>query len=424
LSVDKLNNDRHRLTDGVNNIRGVYAGSVQSSGQIQADTVGEENMADDANPRVRTAEGASCTDLVYSGFLPTTSSSLVLTIPSGVAYPDGYRVEKTTSTASTLQASKWTYKYILTSGSFAENVVTIGSSTPTAPANSALLFRASTDATTINAISDLRRTSCAGGPFSAISDVTGEATLSDLFANGIRTRRYSLAGRTPSGYAEGAFVSYDTATTFKVTSGSLYINGKYRAVSQDVTVTTSADAPASGGSGIDSGSVTTNTRYYVYGVADQDEVGTFSVSYSTSASAPAGTTNYRLIGSINTDATSLFTSKDTVTAHGISQRELPAAWVVLSQSGSQTILDSFNISGIADGGVAGDTVITIDSDLASPNYAVYCTANEISTTTNICAIKGGTTPGVGSFNIAVRNDANSQTDATYVSVLVYGDTRK
>lgn len=422
--VEKLNNDRVALTNGVNNIRGVFAGSVQSSGQVKADTIGEENMADDANPRIRTAEGASCVDLVSSGFLPDTSASLVLTIPAGVAYPDGYRVEKTSSTAATLTASKWTYYYILSSGSFDTNVTAIDAAVPTAPSNSAVLFRASTDATTISTITDLRTTSCTAGPFENISDATGEGTLEDLFSNGSPVRRFSPAGRTPNGWAQGAFVSWDTHTTFKVTPGSLYINGKYRAVSTNTTVTTGNDAPSTGGSGLDSGAIAASTRYYVYGVADQDAVDSYSISYSTSASAPAGVTNSRLIGSILTDASSLFVSKDVITAHGISDKEVVSGWINFNGSGTVAINNSYNVSSLTDLGV-GNYTITWDYDFQNANYvtAGNCIETNIPDSC-IVSIQFGTTPTAGAITLLIANDSGSPIDQSIIQFLGIGDKSK
>lgn len=421
-SVDKLNNDRHGLTDGVNNVRGVYAGGVQSSGQIKADTIGEENMYDDANPRIRTNEGASCTDLVYSGLLPATSASLVLSIPAGVAYPDGYRVEKTSATAATVTASKWTYYYLLTSGSFDTNVTNIDASTPTAPSNSAILFRASSDATTINTITDLRKTSCAAGPFEAISDASGQATLDDMLAFGQPVRRFSQAGRTTQGIARGMFVSWDSHTTFTVTSGAAYINGKFRAISTDTTVTTANDAPSTGGSGLDTSSVGASTRYYVYAVADQDAVKTPSFTYSTNASAPVGVTNYRLIGSIVTDGSSLFTSRDVITAGGISEREIVGGWVTVDQAtGSQVIKDSFNVSSISDGG-SGLTTVTWDADFNNANYALSGMGRNTATAGYFVDYEGA--PAVGSVALGHRAHDNTLTDGAYVTVIAFGDTRK
>jgi len=420
--VGQLNRDRTTLANSVNNIRGVYAGSAQSSGQIKADTIGEENMADDANPRVRTAEGASCGDLVYSGLLPSTSSSLVLTIPAGVAYPDGYRVEKTSSTSATLEANKWTYYYLLTSGSFTSQTQTIDGSEPSQPANSVKLFRASTDATQIVSIQDLRSTSCATGPFQSINDAASEATLEDILTNGQPVRRFSPTGRTPQGFAQGAYVSWNAHTSFKVTPGALYINGKYRILSQDVTVTTSTDAPLTGGSGLDTGSVTGGPkRYYVYGVADQESVKTFSVTFSESSSAPTGVTNYRLIGSINSDASNLFTSQDTMTAHALTEREIIGGWVNFDGTGTIAIRQSYNVSSLTDNGT-GDYTVTWDADFNTANYA--CVANGGSASAGSPNIPTCYAQATGSSSITTEDEGGTARDSAVVTAVAFGDFRR
>lgn len=365
----KLNADRIALTNGVNNIQGVYAGSAQSSGQIKADTVGEENMADDANPRIRTNESGSCPDYVFSGMLPVTSSSLVGSIPSGVAYPDGYRIEKTDSTAKTFTANKWTYVYLLTSGSFDYQEQTIGGTEPTQPANSARIARVSTDATTIVAVTDLRKTSCAAGPFSAVADTTGEATLGDLLMFGSPVKNTATTG-----FIQGLHVSYDTNTTFKVTSGGAYINGKYRITSVDLTVTQSGDNPLTGGSGVDT-SIAASTRYNVFAVADQSNAKTLSVTYSSLA-APAGVTNYRKIGEIGTsaqvDSVIPFLSSDIVTFGSVAQRELVSGWAHFDGSGAVIAsFDSMNVSSVTDLGT-GSYAIVWDINFANKRYAVTC----------------------------------------------------
>lgn len=420
----KLNNDRTALVNGVNNVRGVYAGGIQSSGQIKADTIGEENMADDANPRIRTNEGASCPDFVASGLLPSTSASLVLTIPTGVAYPDGYRVEKTSSTGANLTASKWTYYYILTSGSFATNEVTIGGSTPSSPANSAVLFRASSDATTINTITDLRKTSCAAGPFSSIADAAGEATLADMFSVGVDNRRFSPAGTTPEGWVRGLHVSLDATTTqFLVTKGSAYINGKYRFISQDVTVPSTADLPSDGISGLDSGSVVSDTTYYVYAVGDVSESRNLSVTYSTSPTGPAGVTNYRLIGRIGTNSSSRFASSSTVyTAHALSSGEYVGGWINFQGTGTVQIKGSRNVSALADNGT-GDFTVTWDRDFSDSNYVLSGIVGNGATGNHgfMRQAQVASPIAAGSSRIdVIRNDGTTQIDTESVMLVAVG----
>ena len=240
-----------------------------------------------------------------------------------------------------------------------------------------------------------------------------------MLSVGVPVRRFSPAGRTPSGFAHGAFVSWDTHTTFKVTSGSAYIGTKYRRVSTDTTVSQTADAPLTGGSGIDSGATGASTTYYVYLVADQEGVNTYSVTYSTNASAPVGVTNYRLIGMIRTDATSLFTSRDIVTVHGLSERETIAGWVKYTTVGSTQILDSYNVSGLTDD-ATGVTTISWLSPFNNVSYDVLCMAG---TTRGYCHLGGS--PSTSSVSIVTTdNNGASSIDQAHVMVLAIGDSRK
>lgn len=363
----RLNEDIVELTNSVNNI---------DDSQMKADTLLERSFADEINPRVRTAEGASC-EFVHSGLLPSTDSDLTSDISAGTAYPLGYRINKASATAHTYTASKWTYVDIDINGDFQYQEQTIDGSAPAVASNSIRLARVSTDSTQIVAVSDLRTTSCTSGPFEAISDVSGEATLEDILANGAHVRQFSHAGRTPVGYVGGLIVSWDTHTTFKVTKGAAYINGKYRFSSSDITVPQTADSPSTGVSGLDTGSVGTSARHCIYAIADQDSVPSYSVSFSQSCSSPTGITNYRLIGSIATDASGLFTSQDVTTAHAIGAREVVGGWARFNTSSSTTLTRGYNVSGLTDQGT-GDTTVTWDFDFEGSGgdelYSCVCSS--------------------------------------------------
>lgn len=401
------------------NFTQVLIGGVNSinAANVVDDSIGEAEMADEINPRIRTYEGAGC-EFVYTGLLPSTSASLTTSTSSGTAYPRGYRINKASSTPNTYTASKWTYVDIDINGDFQYSEVAIGAAAPSVATNSIRLARVSTDSSTVVSVQDLRTTSCTNGPFTNISSAAGEANLNDVLSNGSTVRRFSPAGRTPVGLARGAFVSYDGFTTFKVTPGVLYINGKYRSVSSDISVTTGNDDPANGISGLDTGSISGSTKYYVYGVADQDSTKSFSVTYSTSTTGPSGVTNYRLIGSINTDATSLFTSRDTVTVHGIFDRELIGAYCVINASA--TILDSYNVSGTVDNG-AGDWTCTVDSDFNNSNYGVVGTCENVADAGEFVtsSVAAGSIRGV-----CKSNTTSTATDSARVSMIAVGDARR
>lgn len=410
----RLNDNFTRsLTGGINstNSANIVDGSIVSS-----------DVAESISPITRTYEGASC-EFVYSGLLPVTDSDLTSDIASGTAYPRGYRIKKTSGTSKTYGASKWTFVDIDINGDFQYTEVAIGAATPSVASNSIRLARVSTDGTTINDVSDLRTTSCTQGPFSTIGTGTGESNLDDVFANGQYVRRFSPAGRTPNGLAVGAFVSWDAHTTFKVSPGALYINGEYRTASTDITVTQAADDPTNGGSGIDTGSIAASTTYYVYGVADQGAVKPFSVSFSTSASAPTGITNYRLIGRIRTDANNNFVSRDIVTAHAIAPMELVGARVLFDGTGTVVTnpVNAFNVSAIADNATGTYTITFAENFARVPSISGSCRNTAAAGSMCVVSIEGDTAITASSVKFHTEDDAGSEVDSPQVSIIANGD---
>lgn len=406
----KLNrNFQQSLTGGINNVE---------SANITNDTLTEADMADEINPRVRTYEGAAC-EFVYSGLLPVTDADLTTDTAAGTAYPRGFRIKKSAATAHTYTASKWTWVDIDQNGDFQYSELPIGSATPSVAANSIRLARVSSDGAAVVSVQDLRTTSCTSGPFDILSDATGESNLDDLMANGQELRQYSNAGRTPNGLARGAFVSWDTHSTFKVTTGSLYINGKYRTASSDITVTTAADDPTTGGSGLDTGVIGATKTYNVFAVADQSSVKPYSITYSESA-APTGVTNYRLLGKIKTDASSLFTSRDITTVHGISGRETFGGWVKFDCATGANIYSSYNVSAVTYNGT-GDCTVSWDNDFSNGNYApLYSAEVDSGGNAHIVNTKEGTAPAAGSITVEVLNDAGGNDDGLEITVAATG----
>lgn len=411
----KLNrNFSQLLTGGINNIEGA---------NIKNDSLLEANFADEINPRIRFYEqggsGTEC-EMVYTGFIPATSASLTTDTSAGTAYVRGYRISRASATTKSYTASKWTYVDVDASGDFHYTEVAIGAAAPSIYTNSIRLARVSSDATTVNTVSDLRTTSCTTATFVGTKGSSTEASLSDILINGqpVRKTFANNTQTTPNGYAQGAFATWDTHTTFKVSSGGLYINGKYRANSTTTTVTTGADDPANGVSGITSGAVGASTAYNIYAVADQDATKTFSVSFGTGAT---GLTNYRLIGSIKTDATNLFTSADVYVAHAIMPNEIQAirGWVSFNGS-SMAINASYNLSSITDNGGTGDYTLNWTSPFSSANYAVAGTVNAANNGANEYFI-GTRTKAAGTTQIYTAQGGGTLVDQTMVDVMVIGN---
>lgn len=348
----RLNENFTELTQSVNNVE---------TTQIPDDTLTEADMADEINPRIRTAEGASCQDFVYSGLLPATDSDLTSDISAGTGYPKGYRIVKNSATAHTYTASKWTYVDLDINGDFEYQEQTIGGSAPSVGSNSMRLARVSTDTSTINSVLDLRNTNCASGPFSAISDTSSGANLAQLFESGSPVKDGGA-----NGWIQGCHVKWSAHDSFTVKSCSAFINGEYRFSSSDITVPSTADDPTQGTSGVDT-SISSNTRYNVFLAADVENSSALSVTYSSSAT-PAGVTNYRKVGEIKTDASSLFTSRDVVRVNAVTSRELLHGWINFNGTGTIAIRDSANVSGITDNGGSGDYTVTWDVDFSDANY--------------------------------------------------------
>lgn len=405
LTVAKFNADLDRIYVKVN-------ANIQTD-NIANDTLTEADMADEINPRIRTYENFG--EYVDDGLLQTTTSgTLTGTIPAGTAYPRGYRIDKTSGTSKTYAANTWTYADIDINGDFQYSEVAIGAAAPAIAANSVRLFRASTDGTQVVDVQDLRILNPAAA-FANIVDVSGEATLEDIFNTG------SPHATETVGLIRGCQVSFDTHTSFKVLRGVAWVNGHIRRVSSDVTVNQIADDPTQGGSGLDTGAISASTTYNVFLVADQSNVKTWSISFSTGA-APTGITNYRKIGQIKTDASSLFISQDVLSSHSYGKKEIVAGWICFDGTGSSSVKDSHNVSSLVDYGTA-DYGITWDKDF--PGYA-----NRVSYCWVVTTKTAGTDPSLPRFERVtggelrfqtVRTDTFASQDANYVNVIAYGE---
>ena len=291
----KLNRDIQQLTAGVNNIESV---------NVASDSLKESNFADEINPRIRTHESAVCSNFVYSGLLPATGASLTTNITAGTGYPLGYRVYKASNTAHTYTASKWTWTDLDTNGDFHYTETAFGAAAPAVYANSMRLAMVSSDAATVNYVLDLRTTSCTTGPFSLISDATGESSLGDLLQYG------------DGGFQQGLELVSKDATTVYVNAGSAYINGQYRTLTTPLSVPIdSVGSSTAGTSGLDVGAVAASTTYFMYAGADIDAVKPMVGILSLNPTTPGGVTNFRKLGEVTTDASSSIASADVVSIH-------------------------------------------------------------------------------------------------------------
>lgn len=389
----------------------VKVNSAIQTDNIENDTITEADFADAANPRVRDYEIFG--EFVDDGLLQTTTSgTLSGTIPAGTAYPRGYRVDKASGTARTYTANRWTFADLDINGDFQYSEVVIDGATPAIATNSIRLFRASTDATEVTNVQDLRILNPTSG-FRNQVDGTSESTLEDLLITGSPIR----GGKTV-GWIQGCQVSWDTHTTFIVRRGSIWVNGHFRNISTDISVPQTADGPSAGTSGLDTGAIAASTSYDIYAVADQDGQKTFSISYSTSASAPSGTTNYRKIGNIKTDASSLFTSRDISAHHSFVPQEQIAAWAVVDLSTTPASLVNYrNVSGLIDVGV-GDFKLVWNFNF---NNALYSAVGAGGAAGRMLSVTNTTDKLVGSCRFSCNEHGGTAQDDPYVGVIVIGD---
>lgn len=196
-----------------NAINGQIQGSATtgSSTNILADSIGELDMGDEINARIRDSEllgvGVDTTSVssafVYTGLTPPTSVSLTSITTAGTAYINGYRVAKG-ATSKTYTASKDTYVDLSQTGAYTYSEVTNGAAAPSVASNSARLAKVVTDGTTVVSVTDLANRRIPGLVI-------------------------------PTNFRSGLTLSHDTSTTIFVSPGSVEINGTM--VSKVITTT-------------------------------------------------------------------------------------------------------------------------------------------------------------------------------------------
>lgn len=211
-------------------------GNVEGSGtngstkNILADSIGELDMADAANPRVYANEllgvgsdsfsSGTLTQsaIVESGCVPADDSDLTSDISACVAYVNGYRVSKN-ATSLTYTASRDNYVDLNQSGSYNITAVTNGATQPSVAANSVRLAKVVTDGTEIT-------------------------TVTTLFTN-------RIPGLViPSNFRDGLIVSKDSTTTVTVGPGTAEINNAMVSKTALTTLTISTAGDWAGGSSL------------------------------------------------------------------------------------------------------------------------------------------------------------------------------
>jgi len=131
---------------------------------------------------------------------------------------------------------------------------------------------------------------------------SGSSNLSDLDTN-IGANNEAL-DRLLSNYRNNVRISYNNVASVSISAGEIVcsnVDGSVRRFRKNTSSITSTWVV--GTNGLDAGSESSSTTYYVYAVADADAE-TFTILISTNSSAPTGATYYKRLGSFYNNSSS------------------------------------------------------------------------------------------------------------------------
>ncbi len=204
------------VNDYNGNIQGAAAGSAIN---LLANTIGELDLGDDANPRIYVNEIldigidtiTSSNSVVTSGLEPATDAGLTSNISAGVAYVNGFRCSKS-ATANTYTASRDTYVDLDQTCTFQFTEVSNGAAEPIVAANSARLSLVVTDGDNITTVTD-------------------------------QANRRVPGLIIPAHYRNWMHVSKDSTTVITIHAGSLEINNSIitKTATTSLAITTAGD---------------------------------------------------------------------------------------------------------------------------------------------------------------------------------------
>ncbi len=318
------NQNNETIVNEVNNVTG------GDNGNIAIDTVAEVNMADDANPRIRWADGFG--DYVVYGLLPATSATLTSDISAGRCYTQGYYTEKT-AYSKTYEANKDTYVDIHTNGQYSFTVMPNGAGAPSIPTSAQRLAKVVTNGSAITSVEDLRVTSLIKANFDGVRDNPNEASLNNLMGCETSSQEDDYAFRA------GVVCRYATTATVTITKGAATINKEKRRNTNDLTVTIADhwDYPTVS-------AFTVDTTYYLWITADTSNIKTFDKVIGTSGTSPdggSGYTNYRLVGMFRTDSTGLIHSVTNI-GDDVGETVCETGWFSVSYNTAYTVYHFFS----------------------------------------------------------------------------------
>ena len=153
---------------------------------------------------------------------------------------------------------------------------------------------------------------------------TGATNLSDLDAS--ITANNAALDRLLIEYRGSAKIEYASTSTITVTSGQVACSNsagsvvRWRRNTSDTTVSWTM---------LDTSSEAASTTYYLWAVADTD-VATFTVTISTSSTAPSGKTYYARLGSFYNDSSSNILNDNTIVNDNESAEKQFGDWVAKS----------------------------------------------------------------------------------------------
>lgn len=223
--------------------------------------------------------------------------------------------------------------------------------------------------------------------------------------------------RLLTNYQEGCKIVYTSASTITVEAGEIMLSnaaGTIKLMQQNTSDTTVT------WSDIDTGAEASSTTYYLYAYMDTVTTSTFSVTISTSSSAPTGKTYYARLGSFLNDSSSDIQASS-ITNDNVTTLDEDArikGWVQFNGTGTIAIQDSYNVTSITDNGT-GLYTITWDTDFSNDDYAVVA----------IGGVGGDLGPGdtlinavaAGSCQVRTYASDNSARDGSIISVIAIGD---
>jgi hypothetical protein len=249
-----------------------YNGNIATE-NIKADTITDSDLS--APIKFENWYTESFGDWTYSGMLPVTDPGLASDISAGTSFVNGQRIV-TGATSKTYTASRDTWVYIDKNGAFQYQEVANGATQPSNPTDSLLLAKVVTNGTAITTVSDQRRVS-----------PTALRVYQDLKSGMVISRDTSTDTKVSIGIGEIEF-------------GSSVTNGNRRNTSPVYV-----DFTTTGRGGLDTGSLTANTYYYIFAVADDDNSVNFEGIASTSSTDAYGVAGERLVGWVYAPTASL-----------------------------------------------------------------------------------------------------------------------